>query len=132
MHVIIFLLYFYFSYHRKNIVGFMANINDSCLYLSHDWYLRTNHDIDCVILLHSTHGCYNIVHDISNISQNILEENGETSGRTEQEGEINFYTITWLLSAFLLVCSPWSIRRHTHRWRQIHVRSRQRTCFAFF
>ena len=29
-------------------------------------------------------------------------------------------------------CWPWSIKGHTHRWRQIHVRSRQRTCFSFF
>ena len=33
-----------------------------------------------------------------------------------------FYTITWLLWPF----------SHTHRWRQIHVRWRQQTCFSFF
>ena len=31
-------------------------------------------------------------------------------------------------------CWPWStcIKGHTHRWRQIHVRSRKQTCFSFF
>ena len=29
-------------------------------------------------------------------------------------------------------CWLWSIKGHTHRWRQIHVRSRQQTCFSFF
>ena len=29
-------------------------------------------------------------------------------------------------------CWQWSIKRHTRRWRQIHVRSRQPTCFSFF
>ena len=29
-------------------------------------------------------------------------------------------------------CSPWSIKGDTYRWRQIHVRSRQETCFVFF
>ena len=28
-------------------------------------------------------------------------------------------------------CWPWSTKVHTHRWRQIHVRSRQQTCFSF-
>ena len=32
----------------------------------------------------------------------------------------------------LIGCWPWSIKEHTHRWRQIHVRSRQQTCFSFF
>ena len=27
---------------------------------------------------------------------------------------------------------PWTIKGHTYRWRQIHVRSRQQTCFSFF
>ena len=30
-------------------------------------------------------------------------------------------------------CWPWSMKaQHTHRWLQIHVRSRQRICFPFF
>ena len=29
-------------------------------------------------------------------------------------------------------CWPWCIKGHTQRWRQIHIRSRQRTCFSFF
>ena len=29
-------------------------------------------------------------------------------------------------------CWLWSIKGHTHRWHQIHVRSRQQTCFTFF
>ena len=29
-------------------------------------------------------------------------------------------------------CWLWSIKGHTHRWRQIHAISRQRTCFSFF
>ena len=29
-------------------------------------------------------------------------------------------------------CWPWSIYGHAHRWRQIHVRSRQQICFSFF
>ena len=29
-------------------------------------------------------------------------------------------------------CWPWCIKGHTHRWRQIHVGSRQQTCFSFF
>ena len=28
-------------------------------------------------------------------------------------------------------CWPWSIKGHTHRWCQIHLRSRQQTCFSF-
>ena len=29
-------------------------------------------------------------------------------------------------------CWPWSIKGRTFTWRQIHVRSRQQTCFSFF
>ena len=29
-------------------------------------------------------------------------------------------------------CWPWSIKGYTHRWCQIHVISRQQTCFSFF
>ena len=29
-------------------------------------------------------------------------------------------------------CWSWSIKGNTWRWRQIHVRSRQQTCFSFF
>ena len=29
-------------------------------------------------------------------------------------------------------CWPWSIKGHTHRWRQIHVGWRQQTSFSFF
>ena len=39
---------------------------------------------------------------------------------------ICIYAITWLLCAFYLV-----VHRHTQRWRQIHLRSRQPTCFSF-
>ena len=42
---------------------------------------------------------------------------------------ITVYTTTWLLRAFLLVVD---LLKDTHRWRQIHVRSRQQTCFSFF
>ena len=31
-----------------------------------------------------------------------------------------------------ICCWPWSIKGHVHRWRQIHVRSRQQICFSFF
>ena len=41
------------------------------------------------------------------------------------------YTITWLLCAFSLAADR-DLLKDTHRWRQIHVRSRQRTCFSFF
>ena len=44
---------------------------------------------------------------------------------------IAIYTITWLLCAFSLVVDR-DILNDTHRWRQIHVRSRQPTCFSFF
>ena len=42
-----------------------------------------------------------------------------------------YYTITWLLWAFSLVVDR-DLLKDTHRWRQIHVRSRQQTCFSFF
>ena len=42
-----------------------------------------------------------------------------------------YYTITWLLCAFSLVVDR-DLLKDTHRWRQIHVRSRQQTCFSFF
>ena len=29
-------------------------------------------------------------------------------------------------------CWPWSIKRHTHRWRRINAISRQRICFSFY
>ena len=44
---------------------------------------------------------------------------------------IAIYTITWLLCAFSLVVDR-DLLNDTHRWRQIHVRSRQPTCFSFF
>ena len=43
----------------------------------------------------------------------------------------NFYTITWLVCALSLVVDRDPLK-DTHRWRQIHVRSRQHTCFTFF
>ena len=43
------------------------------------------------------------------------------------------YTITWLLHVSIFIsCWLWSIKGHTRRWRQIHVRSRQQTCFSSF
>ena len=44
---------------------------------------------------------------------------------------IYIYTITWLLWAFSLVVDRDQLK-DTHRWRQIHVRLRQQTCFSFF
>ena len=44
---------------------------------------------------------------------------------------IAIYTITWLLCPFSLVVDS-DLLNDTHRWRQIHVRSRQPTCFSFF
>ena len=44
---------------------------------------------------------------------------------------IDIYAITWLLCAFSLVVDR-DLLEDTHRWRQIHVRSRQQTCFSFF
>ena len=44
---------------------------------------------------------------------------------------INNYTTTWPLGAFSLVVDRGSLE-DTHRWRWVHVRSRQRTCFPFF
>ena len=48
---------------------------------------------------------------------------------------IHIYAITWLLCAFSLVVDYDLFRdllKNTHRWRQIHAISRQRTCFSFF
>ena len=44
---------------------------------------------------------------------------------------IQLYTLTSLLCAFSLAGDR-DLLKDTHRWRQIHVRSRQQTCFSFF
>ena len=44
---------------------------------------------------------------------------------------IQLYTLTSLLCAFSLAGDS-DLLKDTHRWRQIHVRSRQQTCFSFF
>ena len=44
---------------------------------------------------------------------------------------IRVYTITGLLCAFSLVVDR-DLLKDTHKWHQIHVISRQQTCFSFF
>ena len=42
------------------------------------------------------------------------------------------YMLLYVTSMGIFIgCWPWSIRGHTHRWRQIHVILHQRSCFSF-